>query len=179
MGKIIITEFVSLDGVAEAPEKWSLNFWNSETERFKTKELAAHAAMLLGRKTYGGFAAAWPSRSGDYADRFNALPKFAVSKTLRGAGWAGSAILSGDFQDEITALKTRTNGNIYVHGSIALAQSLLASGLADELHLLTYPVVLGSGRRLLDGAGTATLDLTSSEAFGNGVLALKYGIKTA
>ena len=177
MGKIIITEFVSLDGVAEAPEKWSLNFWNSETEAFKTEELAAHSAMLLGRVTYEGFAAAWPSRTGDYADRLNALPKHVASKTLKTLTWKGAELLAPGMAESVKAIKKKTAGNIYVHGSIGLSQALLAAGLADELHILSYPIVLGKGRKLLENTHQFSMDLISSAGFSNGVLALKYRVK--
>ena len=179
MGKIIITEFVSLDGVAEAPEKWSLNFWNAETEKFKTDELHAHDAMLLGRVTYEGFAAAWPSRSGDFADRFNGMPKFVASRTLKSTSWNGSQLLAAPLNDAVIALKAKTGGSIYVHGSIGLSQALIAAALVDEIHLLTYPILLGSGRRLFGEGSQTTLELFDATTFSNGVQAQRFRVKAA
>lgn len=174
MGKIIITEFVSLDGVCEAPEKWSLAYWNAETEKFKTDELAQTDGLLLGRVTYDGFAEAWPSRKGDFADRFNALPKFVVSQSLKEPKWNYSTVLGGPVKQAIEALKPAFKGNLYVHGSLSLARSLIASGLADEIHLLVYPLALGGGKRLFGEGEMTKFALIEAVTFASGILALKY-----
>ena len=174
MGKIIITEFVSLDGVCEAPEKWSLAYWGEETQKFKTEELAQTDALLLGRVTYDGFAEAWPSRSGEFADRFNALPKFVVSQSLKDPKWSSSKVVGGPARAAIADLKSDFNGSLYVHGSLSLAQLLIAAGLADEIHLLVYPLALGGGKRLFGEGDIAKFELINASAFSLGVLALKY-----
>lgn len=174
MGKIIITEFVSLDGVCEAPEKWSLAYWNSETEKFKTDELAQTDGLLLGRVTYDGFAEAWPGRKGDFADRFNALPKFVVSQTLTEPKWNDSKVLAGPAKQTLETLKPEFKGNLYVHGSLSLARLLIACGLADEIHLLVYPLALGGGKRLFGEGEMTRFALVDAVTFGSGILALKY-----
>jgi dihydrofolate reductase len=174
MAKIIITEFVSLDGVCEAPEKWSLAYWDGETEKFKTEELAQTDGLLLGRVTYDGFAEAWPSRSGDFADRFNALPKFVVSKSLKDPTWNYSKVLGGSAKQAIENLKSEFKGDLYVHGSLSLAQFLIANGLADEIHLLVYPLALGGGKRLFGGGDMTKFELLNAVTFSSGILALKY-----
>jgi dihydrofolate reductase len=174
MGKIIITEFASLDGVCDAPEKWSLAYWNSEMEKFKTDELAQTDGLLLGRVTYDGFAEAWPSRKGDFADRFNALPKFVVSQTLKDPAWNHSNLLNGPVKPAIEKLKSGFEGELYVHGSLSLARLLIATGLADEIHLLIYPLLLGSGKRLFGEGDMTKLELVHATTFSSGILALKY-----
>ncbi|MGI8930942.1 MAG: dihydrofolate reductase family protein [Sphingomicrobium sp.] len=176
MGQIIITSFVSLDGVMEAPEKWSLPYWNDEIAEFKESELHASDAQLLGTRTYEGFADAWPSRSGDYADRFNSQPKYVVSDSLETAEWNNSKIMRRNayLPEEIQRLKSRHDGDILVHGSGTLAQWLLANRRADELRILLYPVVLGAGKRLLDKVGELALDLVQSRSMGSGVNLLTY-----
>jgi len=116
MSKIIVTEFVSLDGVAQDPHKWSLPFWNDKTEKFKYDEMAATGAMLLGRKTYEVFAAAWPSRTGNFADRFNRLPKLVASRTLKTVAWSPSKLLAEPIADSVAQVKNSVEGAIYIHG---------------------------------------------------------------
>jgi dihydrofolate reductase len=177
MGTIVVSEFVSLDSVAEDPQKWSSSYWNDKTEKFKNDELAATEAMLLGRKTYEGFAEVWPGIKGDFADRFNSLPKFVASRSLQTVRWSGSELLANPIADSVAKAKRKIRGNIYVHGSLALSQELQQSGLIDEYHLLIYPVVLGKGPKLFGEQQKVTLELMSSETLGSGVLALKYRTK--
>jgi dihydrofolate reductase len=172
--KVIITEFMSLDGVVEAPEQWSFPYWNNETESFKNDELTGTVALLLGRATYEGFAAAWPGRTGDYADRFNSLTKYVASASLKTLPWKGSEQLSGDLADDIARIKKAQGGDIVLHGSISLAQSLIKQGLADQINLLVYPIVLGKGRRLFPEGQQAKLKLVESKAFSNGVVSMTY-----
>jgi dihydrofolate reductase len=172
MSKLIVTEFVTLDGIIESPHHWSLGYWNEAIDQFKNAELHASGALLLGRVTYEAFATSWPERSGDFADRFNALPKFVASSTLKDPTWTGTTVL-GDTLAEVRALKTRIEGDIVIHGSNQLAVSLLEAGLIDEVRLLTYPVVRGSGLRLFQN-GNATLELVESKPMGGGVTLCVY-----
>ncbi|TML66248.1 MAG: dihydrofolate reductase [Actinobacteria bacterium] len=160
MGKLVVTEFITLDGVIEDPggsEKTELGGWafqferGDEGERFKLDELTASDAQLLGRVTYDGFAAAWPAMeetTGDFGKKMNAMPKYVVSKTLQSAEWNNTTVLRGDLADEVAPLKEQYAGDILVAGSAQLVQSLLAADLVDELHLMVFPVFLGRGKRL-------------------------------
>ncbi len=183
MGKIVITEFVSLDGVMEDPGGaegfryggWTFEIEQGEGRRFKLEETMATDALLLGRKTYEGFAEAWPSREGEFADKFNNMPKYVVSSTLQNPEWNNSTVLDGDLAHEVAAIKEAVAGDIVVHGSAQLAQALIDADLADELRLMVFPVILGSGKRLLDGtAEKKPLRLTASEIVGDGVAILTY-----
>jgi len=176
MGTLVVTSFITLDGVVEAPERWSFPYWNDRIERFKNEELQASAAHLLGRETYETFARAWPSRSGFYADRLNAADKYVVSTTLRDAGWTHTRIVGGF--DELRAgmreFKQRHDGDVLVHGSRSLVGSLMQHDLVDTYHLLVYPLVLGQGRRLFMPGTNARLKLASSTEMGSGVMLLVY-----
>ena len=170
------TLFMSLDGVVESPEKWSFPFWSDETQKFKLNELRTTDALLLGRVTYEGFAAAWPSRkdTDGFADRFNSMPKFVVSKTLKKLDWNNSHLIKGDLATEVSKLKRQEGQDIVIHGSPTLIRSLLLHDLIDEYRLLVYPLVLGRGKRLFDDASQAKLKLAESEAFSKGVVKLVY-----
>lgn len=174
MRRIIATEFMTLDGVVEAPEKWSLDYWNDESEKYKNDELRDTGALLLGRVTYEVFAAAWPSRRGDFADRWNALPKYVASSTLKDLAWSGSQLLPEPVAHAAADLKKSPGGNIFVHGSPTLVRSLMEEGLVDELRILVYPLVVGGGKRLFEHGPTATFELVESNAFRSGVVALVY-----
>ena len=174
MRRVIVTMFVSLDGVTEAPEKWSLRFWNDEIAKFKHDELFAVDALLLGRATYQGFAAAWPSRKGDYADRINGLPKFVASTTLANVEWNNSRLIRENVAAEVVKLKEEPGQDILVFGSTALVNSLMQHGLVDEIRMLVYPVVLGSGKRLFKDGSQATLKLAEAKALGSDVVLLRY-----
>ena len=184
MGRIIVTEFVSLDGVMEAPgggEDYKHAGWTFEINRgeegnkFKIKETSDSEALLLGRVTYEGFAKAWPSREGEFADKFNRMPKYVISSTLKKADWNNSTILSGDVIEEITKLKKKLNGNIVVHGSAQLVQGLVANDLIDELRLMVFPVILGNGKKLFGGMDEKkSVKLISSQTVGDGVGILIY-----
>ena len=184
MGRIVVTEFVSLDGVVEAPgggEDYKHGGWSFEIERgeegnkFKLEETMAAEALLLGRVTYEGFAAAWPSRDGEFADKFNNMPKYVVSSTLTDPEWNNTTVLTGDLAEAVGKLKQEQDGDIVVHGSPRLVQGLIEHDLVDEYRLMTYPVILGSGKRLFgETADKKTLRLVDSKTVGDGVLILVY-----
>ncbi len=167
MGRIVVSEFVSLDGVMEDPGGaegtpqggWAFKFERGDDgDRYKLDELMDAEAMLLGRVTYEGFAKAWPSITDEvgFAARMNGMPKYVVSSTLQQADWENSTILSGDAVAEVTDLRRKLDGNILVAGSTSLVHALHDAGLVDEYRLMIYPTVLGSGKRLFpDGAGAA------------------------
>jgi len=170
------TLFVSLDGVVESPEKWSFPFWSEETQKFKFDETFASDALLLGRVTYEGFAAAWPGRKDPdgFADRFNSMPKFVASRTLKKLAWNNSHLIKGDLATEVSKLKRQPGQDIVIHGSPGLIRSLLPHGLIDEFRLLVYPLVLGRGKRLFNEASQASLKLVESTTFSKGVVKLVY-----
>jgi dihydrofolate reductase len=179
VGRIVVTEFISLDGVAQAPggedfkhPNWSFEFDRGEEgERFKVDEALAAAALLLGRRTYEGFAAAWPQYEGEIAGKYNAMPKYVVSSTLADPTWNNTRVLSGDLVEEVTRLSGEVDGDISVPGSIQLVQGLLEHDLVDELHLMTFPVLLGTGRRLFgETPDKSVWKLTESITVGQGVL---------
>src|SRR5882672_10842073 len=177
MGRIVVTEFVSVDGVMEAPgggedykhAGWTFKFnRGDEGERFKLEETFASEALLLGRRTYEGFAAAWPSVKGEFGDRFNSMPKYVVSSTLDDATWNNSTVLKGDLVDEVSKLRQELDGDFVVHGSAQLVQALLENDLVDELRLMVFPVVLGGGKRLFGETGDMkTLRLVDSKTVGD------------
>jgi dihydrofolate reductase len=183
MGRIVVTEFLSLDGVMEAPggEDFKYKGWSFEIDRgedgdkFKLDETQESDALLLGRVTYEGFAAAWPQRDGEFADKFNNMPKYVVSSTLKDPEWNNSTVMDGDVVEEVRRLKQELDGNIYVHGSCQLAQTLIDNDLVDELHLMVFPVVLGTGKRLFgETSDKKTLRLAESKTVGDGVSILVY-----
>jgi dihydrofolate reductase len=185
MGRIVVTEFVSLDGVMEDPggsEDFKYGGWSSQFDRgedgdkFKFDEALDADALLLGRVTWDGFADAWPSRTGEFADRFNSMPKYVVSSTLEnGDRWTNSTVLNGDVVDAVSRVKRERDGMIVVHGSAQLAQTLLEHDLVDELRLMVFPVVLGAGKRVFgDTNGSKRLRLSDSRTVGEGVMILVY-----
>ncbi|MGB9378935.1 MAG: dihydrofolate reductase family protein [Mycobacteriales bacterium] len=179
MGRIVVTEFISLDGVVEAPggsdfkyPNWSFAFDRGpDGERYKEEEALGAAALLLGRATYDGFAAAWPQYEGELADKYNGMPKYVLSSTLTDPAWDNTTVLTGDLADEVRRLTARIEGDISVAGSISLVQSLLALDLVDELHLMQFPVILGYGKRLWgDTPDKTDWVLIRSTTYGDGVL---------
>jgi len=183
MARIVITEFVSLDGVMEDPGGaegfkyggWSFQFDYGDGNQFKMDEALAAQALLLGRVTYEGFAKAWPSMEGEFADKFNSMPKYVVSKTLQNGDWNNTTVLRGDVVDEASKLREAPGGDIQVHGSRTLAQTLIEHDLVDELHLMVFPVVLGTGKRLFgDTSDRMRLRLTESKVVGDGIAILVY-----
>jgi dihydrofolate reductase len=175
MRKIIAGLFISLDGVVEAPEKWTGPYFNDQVGQAVGALMAANDALLLGRVTYQGFAAAFGGQSGGMADQMNNTPKYVVSGTLTSADWQNSTLISGDIAGQIAALKQQPGQNIGMSGSSALVSWLLRNGLLDRLDLLVFPVVLGTGKRLFsEPDGQLALALTGSEAFSTGVVHLSY-----
>jgi dihydrofolate reductase len=184
MGRIVVTEFVSLDGVMQAPgggEDYEHQGWTfaiergAEGDKFKLDETMAAQALLLGRTTYEGFAAAWPSMQGEFADKLNSMPKYVVSSTLSQPRWNNSTVLAGDVVDEVCKLKDTIDGEITVHGSAQLVQSLIEHDLVDELRLMVFPVVLGSGKRLFGASSDKKpLRLTDHKTVGDGIAVLIY-----
>ncbi len=179
MGRIVVTEFISLDGVVEDPggsENFKYGGWSfaissgDDGGAFKLEETRASDALLLGRVTYEGFAEAWPSRDGEFADLFNSMPKYVVSSTLASAEWNNSTVLRGDLAEEVATLKQRHDRDVVVHGSVRLVQALIEHDLVDELRLMLFPVVLGSGLRLFgETSDKKTFRLAESRVVGEGV----------
>lgn len=187
MGRIVITEFVSVNGVMEDPGgsegsklgPWTFQFdRGAEGNQFKVDELAASDAMLLGRVTYEGFAKAWPQRTDDdFSGKMNSMRKYVVSSTLTDADatWGNTRVLRGDLVTEVAKLRAEPGGDVLVHGSAKLVQGLIEHGLVDELRLMVFPIVLGSGKRLYSESGkTARLELASSKALASGIMLLTY-----
>jgi dihydrofolate reductase len=184
MGRIVVTEFVSLDGVMEGPgggEGYKHAGWTfkidrgKEGDKFKLDEALEAEAPLLGRVTYEGFAAAWPSVQGEFGDKFNSMPKYVVSSTLEKAEWNNSTVLKGDVVKEVSKLRQKLDGDIVVHGSARLVQTLIEHDLVDELRLMVFPVVLGAGKRLFgDTTDKKPLRLVDSKMVGDGVAILTY-----
>ena len=182
MGRLLITEFISLDGVMEAPGgdddfvrgQWSFEFdRGDEGNQFKADETMEADALLLGRRTYEGFAAAWPSRGGEFADKFNNMPKYVVSSTLQDPEWTNTTVL-GDV-GQVERLKDEVDGDVILHGSAQLAAALIEADLVDEVRLMVFPIVLGTGKRLFgDTSDSKRFKLTRSDAVGDGVLLLVY-----
>jgi dihydrofolate reductase len=179
MGRIVVTEFVSLDGVIEDPGGsenfehggWSFQFSRGEDgDQFKLDETMGSDALLLGRVTYEGFAKAWPSRDGEFADKFNSMPKYVVSSTLTDPAWTNSTVISGDLAEEVERLKRDHDGDVVVHGSAMLVQGLLERDLVDEIRLMVFPVLLGSGKKLFGDSGELkAFRLADSNVVGDGV----------
>jgi dihydrofolate reductase len=186
MGTIVVTEFISLDGVIESPGPaedykhagWTFQFDRGEEgNQFKVDELFESEAQLLGRVTYEAFAAAWPAMEGmgEFGEKMNNMPKYVFSSTLESASWTNSKVLRGDLAEEVTKLKGEVDGVILVAGSARLVQGLLQHGLVDELRLMVFPMLLGSGKRLFaDDTDKTTLRLADSKIVGDGVAILTY-----
>jgi dihydrofolate reductase len=186
MGRIAVTEFVTLDGVMEDPggaEDFKYSGWSFEIDRgdegnkFKLDETLATDALLLGRVTYEGFAAAWPERKGEFADKFNQMPKYVVSSTLSDPEWSNSTVIDGDdLAEEVGKLREKHDGDVVVHGSAQLVQALLDQDLVDEVRLMVFPVVLGTGKRIFgETAAKRSFRLADSKPVGpEGVVVLTY-----
>jgi dihydrofolate reductase len=185
MRRIVVSEFVTLDGVMEDPGGgesssrggWAFRFERGpEGDQYKVDELLAADALLLGRTTFEGFAAAWPGQSGDFADKMNGMQKIVVSTTMGDPGWSPTTVIRGDVARELGAIKEGPGADMLVAGSGQLVRQLLADGLVDELRLMVFPVVLGGGKRLFaDGVPTTSLQLTEAKPVGPaGVVVLTY-----
>jgi dihydrofolate reductase len=176
MRKLVETTFVTLDGVISSPEKWSRPYWDEEYSAHARDLLFAADALLLGRETYERFAAVWPDMEeveGEYAVRINSLPKHVASRTLKDAAW-NATVIQGDIAEEITKLKEQHGQNILKFGTGELDRTLLEHKLVDEYHFWMFPVIAGSGERLLDGIDTAHLNLTKTTPLKSGVVLLTY-----
>jgi dihydrofolate reductase len=185
MGKVVVSQFVTVDGVIEDPggsedfERggWAFKFNRGQDgDQFKLDEVMSADALLLGRVTYEGFAEAWPSREGEFADKFNNMPKYVVSTTLENPEWNNTTVISDDVPGQVAKLKEEHDGDILVNGSAQLVTELAGSGLVDEYRLMVFPTVLGKGKRLVGETSEAgTLRLTESKPVGDeGVLVLIY-----
>ena len=184
MGRVVVTEYISVDGVVEAPSGtedfprvgWIDDFTRGpEGDAFKVDETMASDALLLGRVTYDGFAPVWPHVEGEFAEKFNSMPKYVVSSTLENPEWTNTIVLGGDVVEEVTKLRGQYDGDIVVHGSPQLAQTLIENDLVDELRLMVYPVVVGAGKRLFaETSGTKRLQLADAKTVGDGIHILVY-----
>ena len=184
MGRLVVTEYISVDGVVEGPSGtetfervgWTDAFTRGpEGDQFKWDETRASDALLLGRATYDGFAPVWPHYEGEFADKFNSMPKYVISSTLEEPEWNNTTVLRGDVVEEVTNLKEQYEGDIVVHGSPQLAQTLIEHDLVDAIHLQVYPVIVGAGKRLFaDTTTTKRLRLAEAKTVGDGVHILIY-----
>jgi dihydrofolate reductase len=184
MRRLVVTEFISLDGVIEGPGPddpyknagWSFPYWNDEIGKFKLDELFACDAFLLGRVTYQGFASAWPSMTDEvgFADRMNNLPKYVVSTTLKETAWNNSTILHNHLAEQVSMLKQQSGQEILIAGSSKLIQSLITDNLIDEYRLLVYPIILGSGKRLFTTDKKIPLKLMELKSYSSGVILQRY-----
>ncbi len=173
MRKLVVTEFLSLDGIMEDPA-WTFPYWNDDIAAFKGEESLASDALLLGRVTYEAFAIAWPNSDDEGASYFNGVRKYVVSTTLDKVEWNNSVLIRDNIVAEISKLKQQNGNDIAVHGSATLVQTLMKHNLVDSYRLLIYPVVIGKGLRLFQEGTTATLNLIEARPVGSGVTALIY-----
>ncbi len=184
MGRIVVSEFVTLDGIMEDPGGadgfarggWAFQFNRGPAgDKFKLDEVMDAETLLLGRVTYEGFAAAWPSRTGEFADKMNGMPKVVVSTSLKQPSWNNTRVISTDIPNELSKLRSASSGNILVAGSGQLVRTLARNSLVDEYRLMVYPVLLGQGKRLFeDGSERTALKLVESQPVGSGIVILTY-----
>jgi len=183
MGKIVVTEFSSLDGVMEAPggEEFKYKGWSFEFDRgedgnqFKLDETREADALLLGRRTYESFAGAWPEREGEFADKFNTMPKYLVSSTIKEPDWDNTTVLEGEVVQAVRKLREEFDGVIQVPGSRQLVQDLVENDLVDQINLMIFPVVLGTGKRVFgEYSDKKAMRLVDSKTVGEGVVVLIY-----
>ena len=175
MRKVVLSMYVTLDGVMEAPS-WSAPFWNEEAAKYAHDQLFASDALLLGRVTYQGFAKAWPSMTDEegFAERMNSLPKFVVSSTLENAEWNAN-LIKENVAEEVSRLKQQSGQDILIYGSSDLVHALMCLNLIDEYRLWVHPIVLGDGKHLFrDGSAATSLRLVDVKTFSSGVVVLAY-----
>jgi dihydrofolate reductase len=175
--RLVATEYLSLDGVFEEPGHWSGPFFNDEAGQFKWAELQASDALLLGRKTYQGFAAAWPTMpgTGEFGEKMNNMPKYVVSSTLDKLAWAGSKLIRGNVVEEVRKLKNQPGQDLLLSGSAQLFNALMKENLIDLYRIMLHPVVLGKGKRLFaNDEAKRVLDLTGTRRFSKGITVLEY-----
>jgi dihydrofolate reductase len=183
MGRIMVTEFVSVDGVMEAPggEDFKYKGWSFEFDRgddgnqYKLDETLESDALLIGRITYESFAGAWPEREGPFADKFNEMPKYLVSSTIKDPEWNNTTVIEGDVIAEVAKLKDEVDGMIQVAGSRRLVHALIEADLVDEVRMMIFPVILGTGDRMFgETSDRKNLRLTDTKVVGEGVVVLIY-----
>jgi len=176
MKKIVVSEFVTLNGVAEEPGKWSFPFWNEEISKFKFDELFSSDALLLGRETYQGFAKAWPSMTdtAGYAKRMNSFPKHVASQTLEKLEWNNSHLIRGNIEKEVAKLKQQPGLDLLTFGSGQLVNALMQHDMIDEYLFLVYPIIWGNGKRLFSDPSKSGLKLVETKSFSSGVVLLRY-----
>lgn len=177
MRRVIVSTYMTLDGVMEAPENWVFQFFNEEAAKYAQNQLFASDALLLGRVTYEGFAAAWPSMSDEegFADRMNSLPKYVVSTTLEEAEWNNSTLIKDNVAEEVSKLKQQPGQDILMYGSADLMRALMRHDLIDEYRIWVTPVVVGSGKRLFgQESDQKALRLADTATFGSGIVVLSY-----
>jgi dihydrofolate reductase len=175
--RLVATEYLSLDGVFEEPGHWSGPWFDEEAGKFKWDELQASDALLLGRRTYEGFAAAWPKMqgTGDFGEKMNTMTKYVVSSTMQKADWPGSKLIKGDIPDEIRTLKKLPGNDLLLSGSAQLFNALMEENLIDLYRFMLHPVVLGKGKRLFaGGANKRALELAETKALGGGITILEF-----
>jgi len=175
--RLVATEYLSLDGVFEEPGHWSGPMFNEEAGQFKWAELQASDALLIGRKTYEGFAAAWPTMkgTGEFGEKMNTMPKYVVSSTLDKADWPGSKLIKGNIADEIRKLKKQPGKDLLLSGSGQLFNAMMRENLVDLYRLMVHPIVLGKGARLFtDEEARRKLDLKEIKRFATGIVVLEF-----
>lgn len=174
--RLVATEYVSLDGVFDEPGRWSFPFFNEEAQQFKWDELQASDALLLGRRTYEGFAAAWPTMTGtgEFGEKMNSMPKYVVSSTLEKAEWTGSVLIKNNVVEEVRKLRAKPGGDLLLSGSAQLFNALAKAGLIDLYRLMLHPIAIGKGKRLFDeSADKPPLALTEVKRFASGIVILE------
>jgi dihydrofolate reductase len=177
MRKVVVSEYVTVDGVFEDLDRWHFDFWHDEIAKYKSDELLASDGLLMGRVTYEVFASTWPDTTDEegFADRMNSLPKYVASTTLEDATWNNTTVIRENVPEAIADLKQEEGQSLLLGGSAQLANALLRHRLVDELRLLVHPVVFGKGRRLFDeGLDSNKLKLSGTTTFATGVVALHY-----
>jgi dihydrofolate reductase len=180
MRRLVLSSFVSLDGVSEAPETWQNVVWNDECEQFARKLLFGSDTLLLGRRTYELFVGSWPYEEGDFADRLNNLPKYIVSNSLTEVGWTNCRLLTGDLREAIGELKNQDGQDILIYGSMDLAQTLMRENLIDDYHIWVHPVIAGGGPSLFRSTTEVPpLRLVDVTVFSSGVVVHSYQAKEA
>jgi dihydrofolate reductase len=178
MRRIVWSEYISLDGVVDEPGEWSIPYFSDDLATYKYEELLASGALLLGRVTYEGFAAAWPTMEeieGEFAVKMNTLPKYVASTTLKAAEWNNSTVIRENVPGEVAKLKRQGANDILIGGSGALARTLMEHDLIDEIRMLVHPIAVGTGKRLFEGASApVAVKLVDTRSFDSGVVALTY-----
>ena len=175
MRRIIVSTYVTLDGVIESPQKWSLDYFDEAAAKCANEQLFAADALLLGRETYQSFAEAWPARTGDFADKINRMAKYVVSTTLpEPLAWSPATLIKNNVAEAVAKLKQQPGQDILIYGTGRLAQTLLQHSLLDEHRLWIIPVIWGSGRRIFEGMGTTTLELVEAKTLPSGTVILTH-----